>query len=128
MPAAFTFARNSRTSAAGSSRPRHWLAFLAKICKASQRWATARSTARGSPPATDMCAPSRGISRETHYNERRSTPSRDRRGETRCPITLHERWIDDVTIIDLEGRMSVEDGADTFRDAVRQLIRQGRVK
>jgi hypothetical protein len=24
--------------------------------------------------------------------------------------------------------MSVEDGADTFRDAVRQLIRQGRVK
>ena len=43
-------------------------------------------------------------------------------------MTLHERWIGDVTIIDLEGRMSVEDGAHGFRDAVRQLIRQDRVK
>src|SRR4051795_12070581 len=60
MPAALTRARNSPISAAGSGRPRHWLAFLAKICSALQRWTTARSTARGSPPATDMCAPSRG--------------------------------------------------------------------
>jgi hypothetical protein len=29
--AALTFARNSRTSDAGTSRPRHWLAFLLKI-------------------------------------------------------------------------------------------------
>ena len=43
-------------------------------------------------------------------------------------MTLHERWIDDVTIIDLDGRMSVEDGADVFRDAVRRLVRQERVK
>ncbi len=43
-------------------------------------------------------------------------------------MTLHERWIGDVTIIDLEGRMSVEDGAHGFRDAVRQLVRQDRVK
>jgi anti-sigma B factor antagonist len=43
-------------------------------------------------------------------------------------MTLHERWIGDVTIIDIDGRMTVEDGADTFRDAVRQLLRQGRVK
>ena len=46
----------------------------------------------------------------------------------RCLITLHERWIDDVTIIDLDGRMSVEDGADQFREAIRQLVRQGRAK
>lgn len=66
---------------------------------------------------------------ETHYNERlRPHQSRERRGELRCLITLHERWIDDVTIIDLDGRMSVEDGADQFRDAIRQLVRQGRVK
>jgi len=30
--------------------------------------------------------------------------------------------------MDLDGRMTVEDGADPFRAAVRQLIRQGRVK
>ena len=43
-------------------------------------------------------------------------------------MTLHERWIGDVTIIDLEGRMSVEDGAGLFRDAVRQLVRRDRVR
>jgi anti-sigma B factor antagonist len=43
-------------------------------------------------------------------------------------MTLHERWIGDVTIIDLTGRMTVEDGVDIFRDAVRQLVRQGRLK
>jgi anti-anti-sigma factor len=43
-------------------------------------------------------------------------------------MTLHERWIGDVTIIDIDGRVTVEDGADTFRDAVQQLVRQGRVK
>jgi anti-sigma B factor antagonist len=43
-------------------------------------------------------------------------------------MTLHERWIGDVTIIDIDGRMTVEDGADVFRDAIRQLVRQGRVK
>jgi anti-sigma B factor antagonist len=43
-------------------------------------------------------------------------------------MTLHERLIGDVTIIDVEGRITVQDGADTFRDAVRQLVRQGRVK
>ena len=43
-------------------------------------------------------------------------------------MTLHERWIGDVTIIDIDGRMTVEDGADVFRDAVRRLVRQDRVK
>lgn len=43
-------------------------------------------------------------------------------------MTLHERWIGDVTIVDIDGRITVDDGADTFRDAVRQLVRQGRVK
>jgi anti-sigma B factor antagonist len=43
-------------------------------------------------------------------------------------MTLHERWIGDVTIIDINGRMTVEDGADIFRDVVRHLVRQGRVK
>src|SRR4051794_8905092 len=59
MPAALTFARNSRISSFGMIRPRHWLAFFANTCSASQRWTTARSTARGRPPATDMCAPRR---------------------------------------------------------------------
>ena len=43
-------------------------------------------------------------------------------------MTLHERWIGDVTIIDIDGRITVEDGAGIFRDAVRQLVRQDRVK
>ena len=43
-------------------------------------------------------------------------------------MTLHERWISDVTIIDVDGRITVQDGADIFRDVVRQLVRQGRVK
>ena len=43
-------------------------------------------------------------------------------------MTLHERWIGDVTIIDINGRMTVEDGAEIFRDVVRHLVRQGRVK
>src|SRR5687767_831595 len=60
MPDRRTRARNSAISSGGIVRPRHWLAFLAKICRASQPWTTARSTARGRPPATDMCAPNRG--------------------------------------------------------------------
>ena len=43
-------------------------------------------------------------------------------------MTLHERWIGDVTILDLDGRITVQDGADIFRDVVRQLVRQDRVK
>ena len=43
-------------------------------------------------------------------------------------MTIHERWIGDITIIDIDGRITVQDGADTFRDVVRQLVRQDRVK
>ena len=43
-------------------------------------------------------------------------------------MTVHERSIGDVTIIDIDGRITVQDGADIFRDGVRQLVRQGRVK
>ena len=43
-------------------------------------------------------------------------------------MTLHERWIGDVTIIDIDGRITVQEGADTFRSVIRQLVRQGRVK
>ena len=43
-------------------------------------------------------------------------------------MTLHQRAIGDVTIIDIAGRLTVEDGADEFRDLVRELLRNGRVK
>jgi anti-sigma B factor antagonist len=43
-------------------------------------------------------------------------------------MTLRERWIGDVTIIDIDGRITVQDGADNFRDVVRQLVRRDRVK
>ena len=43
-------------------------------------------------------------------------------------MTVHERWIGDVTILDVDGRITVQDGADSFRDVIRQLVRQGRVK
>ena len=43
-------------------------------------------------------------------------------------MTVHERWIGDVTILDIDGRITVQDGADSFRDVIRQLVRQGRVK
>ncbi len=43
-------------------------------------------------------------------------------------MSLHERRIGDVTIIDIDGRITAEDGADIFRDMVRQLVRQDRVK
>ena len=46
--------------------PRHWPAFFVKICSASQPCATVRSTARLTPPATDMCAPMRSICACSH--------------------------------------------------------------
>jgi anti-anti-sigma factor len=43
-------------------------------------------------------------------------------------MTLRERVSGDVTIIDIGGRLTVEEGADAFRDLVRRLLRDGRVK
>src|SRR5688572_4203647 len=57
MPEASMRRRKARTSAGSNGRPFHWLAFLLKICSASQPCTTARSTALATPPATDMCAP-----------------------------------------------------------------------
>ena len=43
-------------------------------------------------------------------------------------MTLNERRTGDIVILDIDGRMTLQDGADTFRDAIRELIHQGRVK
>jgi anti-sigma B factor antagonist len=43
-------------------------------------------------------------------------------------MTIRDRAVGDVTIIDLEGRVTLEDGADAFRETAQQLIRQGRLK
>jgi anti-sigma B factor antagonist len=42
------------------------------------------------------------------------------------PIT--ERTVSDVTIIDLQGRVTLEEGADDFRELTRRVIRDGRQK
>src|SRR5690242_12195497 len=42
-------------------------------------------------------------------------------------MTIHERSFGDITILDIDGRITVQDGADEFRDAVRQLVRRGRL-
>jgi anti-sigma B factor antagonist len=41
-------------------------------------------------------------------------------------MIITERSIGDVTILDLDGRMTIEDGTDQFRAVVSGLIRQGR--
>jgi anti-sigma B factor antagonist len=43
-------------------------------------------------------------------------------------MTLHERWIGDVTILDIDGRITEQDGVDRFRGVVRQLVALSRVK
>ena len=40
---------------------------------------------------------------------------------------IRERSVDDVTILEIVGRITVEEGADLFRDAIRHLVAQGRV-
>jgi anti-sigma B factor antagonist len=42
-------------------------------------------------------------------------------------VTVHERCVGDVTIIDIDGRIT-EDGANALRALVQPLVRQGRVK
>lgn len=43
-------------------------------------------------------------------------------------MTLRDREIGGVTIIEIDGRITVEDGADIFREGIQQIIRQGRVQ
>jgi anti-sigma B factor antagonist len=42
-------------------------------------------------------------------------------------VIVHERCVGDVTILDVEGRIT-EDGANALRALVQPLVRQGRVK
>lgn len=43
-------------------------------------------------------------------------------------MTIDARAIGDVTVIDVSGRITIDDGADLFRDRVRGLLRDGRAK
>jgi anti-sigma B factor antagonist len=43
-------------------------------------------------------------------------------------LTINERAIGDVTILQIVGRITVQEGAEQFRDAMRRLVRDGRVK
>jgi anti-anti-sigma factor len=41
-------------------------------------------------------------------------------------VTVHERSIGDVTILDLDGRITVQEGATAFRDALSRLLDGGK--
>ena len=43
-------------------------------------------------------------------------------------MTITDRRIGDITVIDVGGRITIDDGADLFRDTVRGLLRDGRAK
>lgn len=43
-------------------------------------------------------------------------------------MTCSTRQIGDVTVVDLAGRITVQDGVDMFRDLARDLLQQERVK
>ena len=43
-------------------------------------------------------------------------------------MTINDRTIGDITVIDIEGRITIDDGADQFRDRVRGLLRDGHAK
>ena len=43
-------------------------------------------------------------------------------------MTISERSVGDVTILDVSGRIAIQDGADVFGNRMRDLIRRGRVR
>ena len=43
-------------------------------------------------------------------------------------MTLQERLIEDVALIDISGRVTVNEGADVLGDRLRQLVEEGRTK
>lgn len=43
-------------------------------------------------------------------------------------MTIGQRAVGDVMIVDVNGRIAIQEGADQFRDVTRELIRQGHVK
>jgi anti-sigma B factor antagonist len=42
-------------------------------------------------------------------------------------VTVHERQMGDVTIVDVDGRITIQEGADTFRGVIRELVALSRV-
>ena len=43
-------------------------------------------------------------------------------------MQITERTINDVTILDLDGRLTIGDGAELLRDTVKKLVSQGKTK
>jgi anti-sigma B factor antagonist len=43
-------------------------------------------------------------------------------------MTLKERRVGDVSILDLKGRLVLDDGDDLLRDRINDLVNEGRVK
>ena len=43
-------------------------------------------------------------------------------------MALQDRQVADVTILDIDGRITIEDGADEFRAMARQLLALSRVR
>ena len=41
---------------------------------------------------------------------------------------MTERTVDDVTILDLDGRLTIDAGAEQLRDTIKRLATQGRAK
>ncbi len=60
IPASAAAVRKTEASSPEIGLPAHWLELFVKTWSARQPAATARSTARGSPPAALMCAPTSG--------------------------------------------------------------------
>src|SRR5258708_4780166 len=49
-------------------------------------------------------------------------------GRWRPEMTIRERSISDVTVLEIGGKIAIEDGADLFRDTVQRLSSEGRFK
>lgn len=43
-------------------------------------------------------------------------------------MTLRERRVGDVSILDLKGRLVLDDGDDLLRDRINDLVKEGRLK
>jgi anti-sigma B factor antagonist len=43
-------------------------------------------------------------------------------------MTVHVRRIGTVTVLDVDGRITEEDGADTYRETVQRLVSQNQLK
>ena len=43
-------------------------------------------------------------------------------------MTLRDRQVGDVTILDIDGRITIQDGVDMFRAVIRQLLALSRIQ